>query len=103
MGSYTSTKKKRRVSRIGDLRSEIDSVNKAFMDAYNRGDATAVAAHYTEGGRVLPPNAETVTGRQAIQAMWQGAMDMGVKEVKLETVELMLMVKRLLVKLGSIT
>jgi len=74
--------------RMGDIRSEIASVNRAFMEAFSRGDATAVAAHYTEGGRILPPNSETVTGREAIKAMWQGAMDMGVKEAILETVEL---------------
>ena len=36
----------------------------------------------------MPPNADFVTGKKAIQAFWQAVMDMGVKEAKLEIVEL---------------
>jgi ketosteroid isomerase-like protein len=42
---------------------------------------------YTEDGQVLPPGSEPITGRPGIQAFWQGAMDMGVKDAKLETAE----------------
>ena len=72
---------------MGDLRTEIVSANKAFVEAFNRGDTAGVAGHYTKDAKALPPNAETVVGREAIQAMWQGAMDSGVKEATLETVE----------------
>jgi uncharacterized protein (TIGR02246 family) len=103
VGSYTSTKKEKEVRKIGDLRAEIASANKAFMEAFKRGDAAGVAALYTEEGRALPPNAETVVGRQAIQAMWQGAMDMGVKEAKLETVDLMAMGEKTACDIGKYT
>jgi ketosteroid isomerase-like protein len=36
----------------------------------------------------LPPNSDFVTGRPAIQAVWQSVMDVGIKDVKLQTVEL---------------
>lgn len=89
--------------KIGDLHAEITSANEAFVKAFNRGDAAGVAGHYTKEAKALPPNAETVIGRQAIQAMWQGAMDMGVKEAKLETVELTPMGEKTACEIGKYT
>ena len=70
-----------------DTRAEILAGNKQFMEAFKRGDAAAVAKLYTAGGQLLPPNSEVVAGRDAIRAFWQGAMDMGLKEATLDTVE----------------
>jgi uncharacterized protein (TIGR02246 family) len=61
--------------------------NELFMDRFNQGDAAGMAELYTEEGQVLPPNGDFLTGRPAIQALWQGVMDMGIKEVELEIVE----------------
>lgn len=58
-----------------------------FMAAFSRGDAAGAAAVYTADAQVLPPNSTVVSGRQAIQTFWQGAMNMGVTAVNLETVE----------------
>ena len=58
-----------------------------FMAAFSRGDAAGAAAVYTADAQVLPPNSDVITGQQAIQTFWQRAMDMGVKAVKLATVE----------------
>jgi ketosteroid isomerase-like protein len=46
-----------------------------------------VAKLYTAGGQLLPPNSEIVAGHDAIRAFWQGAMDLGLKEATLDTVE----------------
>jgi uncharacterized protein (TIGR02246 family) len=70
-----------------EVRDAIAAGVENFMATFNRGDAAGLAALYTENGQILPPNSDFVTGRQAIQAFWQGAMDMGIKSVKLETVE----------------
>ncbi len=70
-----------------EVRDAIAAADEKFMAAFNRGDAAGLAALYTENGQVLPPNSDFVTGRQAIQAFWQGAMDMGIKGAKLEIVE----------------
>lgn len=59
-----------------------------FLAAFHNRDAAGVAAYYTEGARLLPPNAEMITGKQGIQAMWQHMMDTGVKEAGLEILEL---------------
>ena len=69
------------------IRQAIVAANQQFMSAFGRGDAAGVAGLYTEDGQVLPPGSEPITGRPRIQAFWQGAMDMGVKAAKLETVE----------------
>lgn len=69
------------------VREAIAAANDDFMAAFNRGDAAALAALYTENGQLLPPNSDFVRGRQAIQAFWQGAMDMGIRAANLEIVE----------------
>lgn len=58
-----------------------------FMAAFSRGDAAGAATVYTDDAQVLPPNSAVVSGKQAIQTFWQGAMHMGVQAVTLETVE----------------
>jgi uncharacterized protein (TIGR02246 family) len=70
-----------------EVRDAIAAANAKFMDTFSEGDAAGMAALYTENGQVLPPNSETVAGRQALQAFWQALMDMGIKEVKLESGE----------------
>ena len=68
------------------VRAEIEAVNKNFIAALNQGDAAGIAALYTEDAILLPPNSEMLEGREAAQAFWQGGIDMGIKEGKLETV-----------------
>ena len=67
-----------------ELRGAIAAANESFMATFKRGDAAGLAALYTEDGQVLPPNSDSVTGRQAIQMFWQAVMDMGIKEARLE-------------------
>ncbi|KPK04105.1 MAG: hypothetical protein AMJ56_18035 [Anaerolineae bacterium SG8_19] len=57
------------------------------MVNFNRGDAAGMADLYTDDGQVLPPNSDFVIGKEAIQAFWQALMDMGIKEAKLDIVE----------------
>jgi uncharacterized protein (TIGR02246 family) len=70
-----------------DIRHAIVAANEQLMEAFRRGDAASAAAAYTEQGQVLPPNSDVVAGKQAIQTFWQGAMNMGIKAVQLETLE----------------
>jgi uncharacterized protein (TIGR02246 family) len=71
----------------GDPRRAIEAANAKFGAAYGRGDARAVAAMYTEGGQLYPPNENVVAGRAAIEAFWKAAMDTGAKGVELKTAE----------------
>lgn len=68
--------------------AKIAAVNKQFMDGVASGDAAAVAAVYATDGWALPPGGPIVEGREAIQGLWQGVIDSGVKGVELKTVDL---------------
>jgi uncharacterized protein (TIGR02246 family) len=74
-------------STASEVREDIATAVGSFMAAVKRGDAAGLAALYTESGQVLPPNADFVKGKGAIQVFWQAVMDMGIKEAKIEIVE----------------
>jgi uncharacterized protein (TIGR02246 family) len=67
--------------------SAIRAITKRFVEAYNRKDAAAAAQVYADDAKVLPPNMPMVSGKDAIQAFWKFAMEMGV-HLNLEAVEL---------------
>jgi ketosteroid isomerase-like protein len=87
---FETLKKKEAKTMIvsSEIREGIAVANANFMNTFNRGDGAAMGALYTENGQLLPPNSDFVRGQSAISAFWQGAMDMGIKSAKLETVEL---------------
>jgi len=51
----------------------IQKLNENFASAFNRGDYAAVAGMYAEDAYLLPPGAEMMRGRAAIQAFWTKA------------------------------
>ena len=67
------------------VRAEIEAANDKLVAALNGGDAAGIAVLYTEDAMLLPPNSEMLEGREAVQAFWQGGIDMGIKEATLET------------------
>jgi uncharacterized protein (TIGR02246 family) len=69
------------------MRARLEKMGKDFADAYNRGDAKAVAAFYAEDAVVLPPDSDFVKGRPAIEAAWKGANEAGMKNMGLEIVD----------------
>jgi uncharacterized protein (TIGR02246 family) len=68
-------------------KAAIEAANARFAADFAKGDAAAVASHYTAGGHAFPPNGDVARGRDAIAKLWKGAMDSGVKGVKLTVVE----------------
>ena len=70
------------------IKKDIAAGVENFMTNFKRRDAAGMAELYTEDGQLMPPNSDFVTGKLGIQAVWQSVMDMGVKEAKLEIVEL---------------
>jgi uncharacterized protein (TIGR02246 family) len=70
-----------------NVRDAIAAVNENIMTAFKKGDAAGLAAFYTENGQILAPNSDFVTGRHAIQEFWQAVLGMGIKEIRLESVE----------------
>ena len=65
------------------IRTAADNLESNF----GRGDAAGMADFYSADGMLLPTGSDFVKGKQAIEAFWQGAMDMGIKNVKLDIVE----------------
>lgn len=74
-------------ARSDDVRKAVDAGNRAFVAAFLRGDAHAVAELYTEDAQVIAPGAPVARGRAAIAAAWKKAMDAGVRDVRLETAD----------------
>ncbi|HMD65279.1 MAG TPA: SgcJ/EcaC family oxidoreductase [Stellaceae bacterium] len=69
-------------------KATIEKLNDVWTAAFNKGDAAAVAALYTEDAYVLPPGSDMVKGRAAIEAFWrQAAQQMG--DAKLTTIDVL--------------
>ena len=66
--------------------AEVAQGHRRLEQAFNRGDAAAVAALYTEDATLLPPGADILTGRRAAQARWQAAYDTGARNLSLDPV-----------------
>ena len=71
-----------------EIQDEIIAANENFMAAFEKGDAGSIAALYTIDGQLLPPNSDIVVGRNLIEAFWKAVIDMGIKAVRLKTVEI---------------
>ena len=52
-------------------RAAADEVAAAWANAFDAGDATAVAALYAEDAHSMPPGTGTISGRQAIESYWR--------------------------------
>jgi ketosteroid isomerase-like protein len=58
-----------------ELGTVIAEATDAFIEAYETGDAAALAAMYTEDGMRMAPNQETVRGQAAIEAVYTGLFE----------------------------
>jgi len=66
---------------------ELGQMNRDFAKALIAKDAAAAAGVYDENASLLPPNEPIITGRANIQEYWQGAIDAGLVEAKVETID----------------
>jgi uncharacterized protein (TIGR02246 family) len=55
-------------------KATIQKFDDKWAEAFNKSDAAALAAMYTEDAYALPPGAEMVKGRSAIEAFWRQQM-----------------------------
>ena len=67
--------------------NSIEAAGKALASGINNKDASSVANLYTAGASLLPPGSPRLDGRDAVHAYWQGAIDMGLADLALTTVE----------------
>jgi uncharacterized protein (TIGR02246 family) len=83
-------------------KATIEKLNDAWTAAFNKGDAAAVAAMYTEDAYVLPPGGEMVKGRPAIEAFWrQAAQQFG--DAKLTTLDVLALGGEAAREIGTVT
>lgn len=66
----------------------VATANQNFEDAFNAGDAAALADFYTEDAVVMPPGLARITGHPAIRELWQNFFDAGVTGMDLVSEEL---------------
>jgi ketosteroid isomerase-like protein len=59
-------------------RTDLGQAYQQFMASFDQQDAAGIAALYTEEGQLLPAYSAAIAGRAAIQAFWQGCIDMGI-------------------------
>jgi uncharacterized protein (TIGR02246 family) len=69
-----------------EARAGIEAVNATFMKLVAEKNAAGLAALYTDGARILPPNGPPIEGRDAIEQFF-GTIVQGIAKVQLDTVE----------------
>jgi uncharacterized protein (TIGR02246 family) len=72
------------VSAAAQDKATIERLNEQFVAALQKGDMAALGSMYSEDAYLLPPGAEIIKGRAAIQAYWTKAAE-GVAGFKLTT------------------
>ncbi len=83
---FTSTSLKPALA-ADSARAAVDCGNRAFVAAYAAHDSSKIAALYAPDASAFPPGAERANGRDAIRKVWQGAMDAGVTNVTVRTID----------------
>ena len=73
---------------LAQNRATIEKLNDVWTAAFDKGDAAAVAALYTEDADVLPPGSAMVKGRTAIEAFWRQAAQQ-MTDAKLTTLDVL--------------
>jgi uncharacterized protein (TIGR02246 family) len=71
---------------LAQSKAAIQKLNDQWAAAFNKGDAAAVAALYTQDAYVLPAGAAMVKGRPAIEALWRQEMQQ-IGDVKVTTLD----------------
>ena len=66
---------------------ELGQMNRDFAKALVAKDAAAAASVYDENASLLPPNEAIITGRENIQAYWQGLIDARLVDAKVKTID----------------
>ncbi len=66
--------------------SEIANSQRQLVRALYNGDAAMIARMYTERATVLPPKADMVEGRGAIETYWRGVIETGLRNLSLRSI-----------------
>jgi uncharacterized protein (TIGR02246 family) len=70
-----------------NVRTVVTGLNSTWNDAFNRGDATAVAALYDEKATLSAGNGKTLVGRAEIEKLFKSFIDGGVHKHTIDIIE----------------
>jgi uncharacterized protein (TIGR02246 family) len=87
---------------VAQSKATIEKLNDIWTAAFNKGDAAAVAALYTEDAYVLPPGSAMVKGRAAIEGFWRQAAQQ-MTDAKLTTVDVLPLDRSAAREIGTVT
>jgi uncharacterized protein (TIGR02246 family) len=87
---------------LAQNKATIEKLNDAWTAAFNKSDAAAVAALYSEDAYVLPPGSAMVKGRPAIEAFWRQAAQQ-MSDAKLTTVDVLPLGRSAAREIGTVT
>src|SRR3974390_2922032 len=65
---------------------EIERVKQQYLEDLNEADAATLARMSTERAILLPPNAEMIEGREAIEQYWRSVFAAGLRNASAKTV-----------------
>ncbi len=70
---------------MADRASFITDLNIGFENFFNSGNAKGISELYTADCTLSPPgaNGQLFTGQKAVESFWQGALNAGLKNIKL--------------------
>lgn len=69
-----------------DVKGEIASINKGFVEAFDKGEIKALASIYAANAKLYPSNSDVIEGPEAIEGFWGAVIKMGIKRAQMETV-----------------
>jgi uncharacterized protein (TIGR02246 family) len=70
-----------------DIRGIVKTNNDNWNAAFNRGDAAAVAALYTDDATVLPHTHDVISGSSKIKEFWTSVIGAGFKDHSIEMLD----------------
>lgn len=70
-----------------DIQGIVRANNDTWNEAFNRGDAAAVASLYTDDATVLPHTHDVVSGRGKIQEFWTSVIGAGFKDHSIQLLD----------------
>jgi len=60
---------------VGDAVTKIENMSADRAVAFNDGDASRIAEHFSENGLLMAPDSETLTGQSAVEGYYQSIFD----------------------------
>jgi len=71
-----------------EAQEAVKEINARFSEAFNRGNATAIASFYAQDAAVLAPNQPTIRGRKAVEESFEEAIREFGGKMRIEPVEI---------------